>query len=124
MLLNNFLASPSFQIWMAGDGLDIGKMLYSADGTPRHSIFYIAHLSETERMFFVTLLYSSIEGWMRQQTGTSGLRALVYFDEIMGYLPPVSNPPSKASDLAPIETGPCLWSRVAFGDPKSGGCGL
>ncbi len=95
LLLNNFLASPSFQIWMAGDGLDIGKMLYSADGTPRHSIFYIAHLSETERMFFVTLLYSSIEGWMRQQTGTSGLRALVYFDEIMGYLPPVSNPPSK-----------------------------
>ena len=32
---------------------------------------------------------------MRQQTGTSGLRALVYFDEIMGYLPPVSNPSSK-----------------------------
>ncbi len=95
MLLNNFLASPSFQIWMAGEGLDIGKMLYSADGEPRHSIFYIAHLSETERMFFITLLYSSIEGWMRQQTGTSGLRALVYFDEIMGYLPPVSNPPSK-----------------------------
>jgi hypothetical protein len=95
MLLNNILASPSFQIWMTGDGLDIGKMLYAPDGTPRHCIFYIAHLSDTERMFFVTLLYSSIESWMRQQTGTSGLRALVYFDEIMGYLPPVSNPPSK-----------------------------
>ncbi len=95
MLLNNFLASPSFQIWMAGEGLDIGNMLYAPDGTPRHSVFYIAHLTETERMFFVTLLYSSIEAWMRQQTGTTGLRALVYFDEIMGYLPPTNNPPSK-----------------------------
>lgn len=95
MLLNNFLASPSFQIWMAGDGLDIGRMLYTPDGKPRHCVFYIAHLNETERMFFVTLLYSSIEAWMRQQTGTTGLRALVYFDEIMGYLPPINNPPSK-----------------------------
>lgn len=95
MLLNNFLASPAFQIWMSGEGLDIKKMLYAPDGSPRHSIFYIAHLAETERMFFVTLLYSSIEAWMRQQTGTTGLRALVYFDEIMGYLPPLQNPPSK-----------------------------
>ena len=95
MQLNNFLASPAFEVWMSGEGLDIAKMLYSSDGTPRHSIFYIAHLTDTERMFFVTLLYSSIEAWMRQQSGTSGLRAMVYFDEIMGYLPPLQNPPSK-----------------------------
>ena len=95
MLLNNFLASPSFQIWMTGEGLDIASMLYTPAGKPRHAVFYIAHLTETERMFFVTLLYSSIEAWMRQQTGTTGLRALVYFDEIVGYLPPVNNPPSK-----------------------------
>lgn len=95
MLLNNFLASPGFQIWMSGEDLDIGKMMYTPEGKPRHSIFYIAHLNDTERMFFVTLLYSSIEAWMRRQTGTTGLRALVYFDEIMGYLPPLQNPPSK-----------------------------
>jgi hypothetical protein len=95
MLLNNFLASPSFQSWMTGTPLDIGQMLYTPEGKPRHCIFYIAHLSDTERMFFVTLLYSSVEAWMRTQTGTSGLRALVYFDEIMGYLPPVGNPSSK-----------------------------
>ena len=95
MLLNNILASPSFQIWMSGDGLDIASMLYTPDGIRDIAVFYIAHLTETERMFFVTLLYSSIEAWMRQQTGTTGLRALVYFDEIMGYLPPVNNPPSK-----------------------------
>ncbi len=95
MLLNNFMASPSFQVWLTGQTLDIQKILYKDDGSPRHSIFYIAHLSETERMFFVTLLYSSIESWMRTQRGTGSLRALVYFDEIMGYLPPVSNPPSR-----------------------------
>lgn len=95
MLLNNFMASPSFQIWLSGQTLDIQKILYKPDGSPRHSIFYIAHLSEGERMFFVTMLYAAIESWMRAQRGTSSLRTLVYFDEIMGYLPPVANPPSR-----------------------------
>jgi len=95
MLLNNILAAPSFQTWLEGQSLDIGSLLYTADGRPRHSVFYIAHLADAERMFFVTLLYAAIETWMRGQTGTKGLRALVYFDEIFGYLPPVSNPPSK-----------------------------
>lgn len=95
MLLNNFLASPSFQVWQSGQTLDIQSLLYLPNGKPRHSIFYIAHLSENERMFFVTLLFAAIETWMRAQRGTSSLRALVYFDEIVGYLPPVANPPSK-----------------------------
>ncbi len=95
MTLNNFLASPPFQTWMTGEPLDIQSMLYTKEGKPRHSIFYVAHLPDAERMFFITLLYSAIETWMRTQTGTSGLRALVYFDEIVGYLPPIGNPPSK-----------------------------
>jgi len=95
MLLNNFLATPSFQIWLEGQPLDIGAMLYTADGRPRHNIFYLAHLSENERMFFTTLLFAAVEGWMRSQRGTSGLRLMVYFDEIMGYLPPIANPPSR-----------------------------
>lgn len=95
MLLNSFLASPSFQSWLEGQPLDIGSLLYTEDNRPRHSIFYTAHLSENERMFFTTLLFASIESWMRAQRGTSGLRLLIYFDEIMGYLPPVANPPSR-----------------------------
>jgi len=95
MRLNNFLASPTFQTWIEGQSLDIQQILYTADGRPRHSIFYLAHLGEAERMFFITLLYSAIESWMRRQAGTSNLRALVYFDEIHGYLPPIANPPSK-----------------------------
>ena len=103
MLLNNFLASPTFQVWQQGQPLDIEKLLYTADGKPRHSIFYLSHLSENERMFFVTLLFSAIESWMRKQRGTSGLRALVYFDEILGYLPPVANPPSRGVMLRMIK---------------------
>jgi hypothetical protein len=95
MLLNNILAAPAFQTWIEGQPLDVASLLYGADGRPRHSVFYIAHLPDAERMFFVTLLYSAIETWMRSQTGIRSLRALLYFDEIFGYLPPVSNPPSK-----------------------------
>lgn len=95
LLLNNFLASPSFQTWMEGESMDAGRFLYGPDGRPRVSIFYLAHLSETERMFFVTLLLASVESWMRSQRGTGGLRALLAFDEITGYLPPVANPPSR-----------------------------
>jgi len=95
MQLNNILASPSFQGWREGHALDIRSLLYMPDDRPRHSIFYLAHLSDTERMFFVTLLLSAVESWMRTQVGASSLRAILYMDELFGYLPPQSNPPSK-----------------------------
>lgn len=95
MTLNNILASPGFQGWREGQPLHIPDFLYTADGRPRQSVFYIAHLSEAERMFFVTLLLSSFEAWMRTRSGSTSLRALLYFDEIVGYLPPKDNPSSK-----------------------------
>lgn len=99
MLLNNILAAPGFQSWITGQPLNVQELLYTPEGKPRHSVLYLAHLSEAERMFFVTLLYSAVETWMRAQKGTTSLRALVYFDEIYGYLPPVKNPPSKTPIL-------------------------
>ncbi|BCA55724.1 ATP-binding protein [Nitrospira sp. KM1] len=95
MKMNNLLASPGFQAWMEGEALDIQQLLYSPAGKPRMAIFSIAHLSDAERMFFVTLLLSQMIGWMRAQSGTTSLRALLYMDEIFGYFPPVRNPPSK-----------------------------
>lgn len=95
MLLNNILAAPAFQTWIEGQPLDIQSLLYDAQGKPRHSIFYVAHLPDAERMFFITLLFSAVETWMRTQPGTGTLRSLLYFDEIFGYLPPLGNPPSK-----------------------------
>ncbi|MBN2047010.1 MAG: DUF87 domain-containing protein [Anaerolineaceae bacterium] len=94
-LLNNFLASPSFQSWIEGQRLDIDQLLFAPEGKPRHSIFYLSHLSADERMFFVTLFFATLESWMQSQRGTNHLQTLVYFDEIMGYVPPVSVPPSK-----------------------------
>jgi len=96
MRLNNLLAAPGFEVWLEGEALDAGRMLYTDSGKPRASIFSISHLAETERMFFVSMLLNEILGWMRSQPGTSSLRAVLYMDEIFGYFPPVKNPPSKA----------------------------
>ncbi len=96
LLLNNLLAAPGFDLWLQGEPLDIGQILYSPNGKPRISIFSIAHLNDSERMFFVSLLLNQILAWTRTQSGTTSLRAIVYMDEIFGYFPPVANPPSKA----------------------------
>jgi len=95
MKLNNLLAAPGFQAWLEGEALDVQQLLYASTGKPRLAIFSIAHLNDAERMFFVTLLLSQMVGWMRAQSGTTSLRAILYMDEIFGYLPPVANPPSK-----------------------------
>jgi hypothetical protein len=95
MALNNLLASPGFSAWMEGEPLSIPRLLWTEKGKPRISILSIAHLSDTERMFFVTLLLNEVVAWMRTQPGTPSLRALLYMDEVFGYFPPTANPPSK-----------------------------
>lgn len=95
MSLNALLAAPTFEAWTRGEPLDIQSLLYGPDGKARVAVVSIAHLSDAERMFFVTLLLSELVAWTRSQSGTSALRALVYVDELFGYLPPVSEPPSK-----------------------------
>jgi hypothetical protein len=99
MKLNNFLASPAMKSWTEGEPIDLQRMLYGTGGKPRMAIFSIAHLSDAERMFFVSLLLLQVLGWVRSQSGTTSLRALLYMDEIFGYLPPVANPPSKGPIL-------------------------
>lgn len=103
--LNNILAAPSFELWRIGQPLDIATLLYAPQGKPRHSIFYLAHLSDGERMFFVTLLLTAVETWMRSQPGSPNLRAILYMDEIHGYLPPVQNPSSKPPLLRLLKQG-------------------
>jgi Helicase HerA, central domain len=95
MSVNNLLASPSFAEWMEGEPLDITSLLYTRDARPRVSIISIAHLNDAERMFVVSLLLNQVLGWVRQQSGTSSLRAILYMDEIFGFFPPVANPASK-----------------------------
>jgi hypothetical protein len=93
--LNGLLAAPGFAAWLEGDPLDVDRLLYTPEGKPRISILSIAHLGDAERMFVVSLLLNQVLAWTRRQKGTQSLRALLYMDEVAGYLPPVANPPSK-----------------------------
>ena len=117
MRMNNLLASPGFAAWLEGDPLDVGRLLYDTAGKPRISVISIAHLDDAERMFVVSLLLGEIVAWMRAQPGTSSLRALIYMDEVFGYLPPVANPPSKGPLLTLLKqaraygVGVCLATQ-------------
>ena len=95
LALNNVLASPGAAAWAEGEPLDIQKLLWTPAGKPRIAVLSIAHLSDAQRMFFVTTLLSEVLAWMRTQSGTGSLRALLYMDEIFGYFPPSAMPPSK-----------------------------
>ena len=95
MQLNGLLASPSFAAWAAGPPLDIDSMLFTPDGAPRCAIITTAHLSDEERQFVTSLVLSKLVTWMRRQSGTTDLRAMLYMDEVAGYLPPTANPPTK-----------------------------
>ena len=95
MRLNNLLASPGFSVWSEGDPLDVASLLHTEDGQPRLSIMSVSHLSDAERMFFVTMLLNDLVSWVRSQPGSRSLRAVLYMDEIFGYVPPTANPPSK-----------------------------
>jgi hypothetical protein len=95
MSLNNLLAAPGFEAWMTGTPLNAKSLLYTDEGKPRISVMAISHLDDAQRMFFVSMLLNELIGWMRAQPGTSSLRAILYMDEIFGYMPPVANPPSK-----------------------------
>ncbi len=95
MKINGLVASPAFTSWMKGPALDIGNMLWTAEGKPKAAILYLAHLSEEQRQFIVTLVLSKVVTWMRSQAGTGDLRALVYMDEVFGFVPPTAQPPAK-----------------------------
>ncbi len=114
MTLNNLLASPAFAGWLEGQPLDIRKLLYTDQGKPRLSIISIAHLSDSERMFFVTILLNELLSWMRTQPGTSSLRALFYMDEVYGYFPPTAKPPSKPPMLVLLKQARAFGLGIAL----------
>lgn len=96
MAFNALLAAPSFAAWTQGQRLDIGAMLARGEKTGV-SVFSLAHLDESQRQFFVSLLTSNLLAWSRRQPGSDDLRAVLFFDEVAGYLPPhPKSPPTKA----------------------------
>jgi hypothetical protein len=108
MGLNTLIASPSFKEWLEGVPLDIPALLATADGKPRHSVFYIAHLSDAERMFFVTLQPA------RPRLHGRGVR-----------LPAAGGRAAEQATVPhPAEAGPGLWCRSPRGHAESRGSGL
>ena len=77
--------------------------------SPRGAIVTTAHLSDEERQFVTSLLLAKLVTWMRRQSGTTDLRALLYMDEVAGYLPPTANPPTKKPIM------PLMKQARAFG---------
>ncbi|HJU46880.1 MAG TPA: DUF87 domain-containing protein, partial [Gaiellaceae bacterium] len=103
--LNALVASPAFAAWGEGEPLDVERLLFAEDGRPRAAIVYLAHLSEEERQFVVTLVLSKLVTWMRGQSGTSDLRTLAYMDEVFGFVPPTAAPPAKKPILTILKQG-------------------
>lgn len=95
MKLNSVLASPSFSNWIIGDPVDIESMLWTDDGRPRCAVVSTAHLLDDDRQRATALVLDKFTTWVRRQPGTSRLRALLYMDEVAGYLPPTANPATK-----------------------------
>ena len=93
--LNGVLASPGFSAWLAGEPLQMERLLYTDAGKPRIAIVSIAHLDDAQRMMAVSMVLNEALAWTRRQSGTTSLRALIYMDEVAGYMPPTANPPSK-----------------------------
>ncbi len=109
LALNTLIAAPGFENWLEGESLDVEALLWTPDGRPRVSIFYLAHLNDAGRMFFVTLLLEQVRVWLRHQSGSADLRALLYFDELYGYLPPHPHqPPSKPPLMALLKQARAL----------------
>lgn len=105
MAVNTLLASPAFAAWTEGLPLDMDHLL-GRPGAARASIVSVAHLDEQERRFVIALLASELVAWMRAQPASSGLRALLYMDEVQGMLPPhPANPPTKAPLLTLFKQG-------------------
>src|SRR3990172_7329125 len=110
--LNALVASPSFAAWGAGEPIDVQSLLFTPEGKPRAAVVYLAHLPEEERQFVVTLVFAKLVTWMRGQPGTPDLRALVYMDEVFGYVPPTAAPPAKKPIMTVLKQG------------RAFGCGL
>ena len=94
--INNLLVSTEFESWNEGEALDISKLLYDSKGKNKVSVISVSHLHEAERMFFVSLLLTQLISWMRRQSGTSSLRAMIYLDSFDKYFPANSTAPSSA----------------------------
>ena len=82
--LASFISSPSFSRWLQGEPLSFDRVARE----PGAYIFYLPHLAGEERELFLSFFLRRLYSWMLRQGASSGLRMLLVFDEVYGYLPP------------------------------------
>jgi hypothetical protein len=105
LALNTLLASPAFAAWTQGTPLTMDELLGS-ERDPRATILSVAHLDDRQRLFVIGLAVTELVAWMRRQSASAGLRALLYMDEVQGILPPhPANPPTKQPLLTLFKQG-------------------
>ena len=98
MTLNGLLAARAFAAWAEGrprHRRPAARGRRRRGGQPACAIVGLSHLSDEERQFVVSLVLGKLITWMRRQPGTDKLRVLVYFDEVLGFVPPNGEPPAK-----------------------------
>ena len=99
---------------------DIDRLLTTDDGKPAAAIVTIAHLSDAERQFVTSLLLGKLVTWMRRQTGTTDLRALVYMDEVAGFAAAHCRAAVEEADPHVAEAGACVRRRPRAVDAEPG----
>ena len=97
--LNLFNIHPRLRAWMHGAPLDFDKLFQTGARTPVNVVDLRGIQSQQEKFFFVEMLLQQLYSWIMKQQGVQNLRFLLYFDEVVGYCPPVREPPSKKALL-------------------------
>lgn len=100
--LNTLLASPTFESWRTGAALDVNEWVSKRqDGRTPATIVSVAHLDDDERELVLGIVLDQVLAWVRRQSGTRHLRALLVFDEVYGFAPPhPKDPPTKKPLIA------------------------
>ena len=119
------LAAPGFDVWSAGEPLDAASLLFTSAGKPRDR----HHLRRAPRRCAaddggVAGARCAVLRWTRRQSGTTSLRALLYMDEIYGFLPANRASREQEADECPPEAGAGFRPWSAPGDAESCGSRL
>ena len=101
--LNVLLSHPSYRTWMEGETLDFDACFNRKGMISVIDLRFMTTLEE--RRFFIGALLQELYRWLLRRGGTSGLRFVLYFDELVGFIPPVGRPPSKTALLLLVKQG-------------------
>jgi len=101
--LNVLLSHPAYKVWLEGEPIDFDKYFYAKGQISVIDLRFMTTMDE--KQFFVGALLNELYRWLLRKGGVSSLRFLLYFDELVGFAPPISKPPSKTTLLLLVKQG-------------------